>query len=224
MKIKTPITGKRLRTHFTYFFWAYILVFVGSIFVWDLLYAMTAYRSPEDKRIDVYIQNPLVSQERAEAYFKPIWEETAPDVEVVDAVIMSSSTQEYYGAMQLTVYIMAQEGDIYILSSSDYKSFASQGVFLDLQPAVDDGRLNVEGIDLAAGFVAAVDDDGVPSGERKLFGIPAAALTGFKDALNMDPRDMVIAITVYNGNDENVIKFANGLIQAGRSESADGLN
>lgn len=221
MKIKTPISGKRLRTHFTYYFWIYLIIIVGSVFLWDLLYAMTAYRSPEDKRIDVYIQYPVLSQERAEAYFKPIWEETVPDMEVVDAIIMSSSGQEYYGTMQLTVYIMAQEGDVYILSSSDFKSFASQGVFLDLQSAVDDGRLDLEGIDVSAGFVATVDENGVPSGERKLFGIPAAALTGFKEDLNMDTHDMIIAITDYNGNDENVIKFVNGLIQAARGQSAE---
>lgn len=224
MKIKTPITGKRVRTHFTYYFWVYILVAAASIFGWDLLYSVTAYRAPEDKRLDIYIQYPTVSEERAAAFFQPIWEETVPDMEEVSSVILTSSSDDYYGAMQLTVYIMAQEGDIYLLSSADFKKFASQGVFVDLQPYVDSGMLNTEGIDLSAGFVAAVDDEGLPLSERQLFGIPAYTLYGYIPGLGMDNRDMVISATVFSGNEENAIKFMNGLIQAGRGDKPEGLN
>ena len=198
MKIKTPVTRKKIRTHITYNFWK------------------SAYRSPADKRIDVYIQSPLVTEQRAEAFFQPIWEERVPDMEVVDSVILTSSTQDYYGSMQLTVYIMAQEGDIYLLSSSDFKTFASQDVFLDLQPAIDEGKLHVEGLDLSAGYVALVDDNGLPTGERQLFGIPASALGGIAEGLGMDTRDVVISVTSFSGNEENVLRFLDGMIQAGR--------
>lgn len=218
MKIKTPVTGKKIRTHITYNFWKYILVIVAAVFGWDLLYSMTAYRSPADKRIDVYIQSPLVTEQRAADFFQPIWEDRVPDMEVVDSVILTSSTQDYYGSMQLTVYIMAQEGDIYLLSSSDFKTFASQGVFLDLQPAIDEGKLHVEGMDLAAGSVALVDENGLPAGERQLFGIPAASLGGFSEGLGLDPRDIVISVTSFSGNEENVIRFLDGLIQAGKAQ------
>ena len=218
MKIKTPITSKKIRTHITYNFWKYILVIAAAIFGWDLLYSMTAYKSPEDKRIDLYIQSPLVTEQRAEAFFQPIWEERVPDMEVVDAVMLTSSTQDYYGSMQLTVYIMAQEGDIYMLSSSDFKTFASQGVFLDLQPAIDEGKLHTEGLDLSAGYVALIDENGLPTGERQLFGIPAAALGGLAEGLGLDNRDMVLSVTVFSGNEENVIRFLDGLIAAGRAQ------
>ncbi len=216
MKIKTPINRKKIRTHITYNFWKYILVIAAAVFGWDLLYSMTAYKSPEDKRIDLYIQSPLVTEQRAEAFFQPIWEERVPDMEVVDAVMLTSSTQDYYGSMQLTVYIMAQEGDIYMLSSSDFKSFASQGVFLDLQPAIDEGKLHTEGLDLSAGYVALIDDNGLPTGERQLFGIPAASLGGLAEGLGLDNRDMVLSVTAFSGNEENVIRFLDGLIAAGK--------
>ena len=218
MKIKTAITRKKIRTHITYNFWKYILVIAAAIFGWDLLYSMTAYKSPEDKRIDLYIQSPLVTEQRAEAFFQPIWEERVPDMEVVDAIMLTSSTQDYYGSMQLTVYIMAQEGDIYMLSSSDFKSFASQGVFLDLQPAIDAGKLHVGDMDLSAGYVALIDDNGLPTGERQLFGIPAASLGGLAEGLGLDTRDLVISVTAFNGNEDNVIAFLDGLIVAGRAQ------
>ena len=218
MKIKTPITRKTIRTHITYNFWKYILVIAAAVFGWDLLYAMTAYKSPEDKRIDIYIQSPLVTEQRAEAFFQPIWEERVPDMEVIDSVILASSTQDYYGNMQLTVYIMAKEGDIYMMSSADFKSFASQGIFLNLQPAIDEGLLHVDNLDLSAGYVALVDENGLPTGDRQLFGIPAASLGGLAEGLGMDTRDMVISVTSYNGNDENVISFLDGLIEAGNKQ------
>lgn len=218
MKIKTAITRKKIRTHITYNFWKYILVIAAAIFGWDLLYSMTAYKSPEDKRIDLYIQSPLVTEQRAEAFFQPIWEERVPDMEVVDAIMLTSSTQDYYGSMQLTVYIMAQEGDIYMLSSSDFKSFASQGVFLDLQPAIDAGKLHVGDMDLSAGYVALIDDNGLPTGERQLFGIPAASLGGLAEGLGLDTRDLIISVTAFNGNEDNVIAFLDGLIAAGRAQ------
>ena len=216
MKGKTRVTRKKSRAHITYDVWKYSLVIAAAIFGWDLLYSMTAYRSPADKRIDVYIQSPLVTEQRAEAFFQPIWEERVPDMEVVDSVILTSSTQDYYGSMQLTVYIMAQGGDVYLLSSSDFKTFASQGVFLDLQPAIDEGKLHVEGLDLSAGYVALVDDNGLPTGERQLFGIPASALGGIAEGLGMDTRDVVISVTSFSGNEENVLRFLDGMIQAGR--------
>lgn len=218
MKIKTAITRKKIRTHITYNFWKYILVIAAAILGWDLLYSMTAYKSPEDKRIDLYIQSPLVTEQRAEAFFQPIWEERVPDMEVVDAIMLTSSTQDYYGSMQLTVYIMAQEGDIYMLSSSDFKSFASQGVFLDLQPAIDAGKLHAWDMDLSAGYVALIDDNGLPTGERQLFGIPAASLGGLAEGLGLDTRDLVISVTAFNGNEDNVIAFLDGLIAAGRAQ------
>ena len=53
MTIATPINKERLRNHLTYSGWKYLLLVIASIFVWNLVYAQTAYRSPQDKRIDV---------------------------------------------------------------------------------------------------------------------------------------------------------------------------
>lgn len=223
MKIKTPISGAKLRNHFTYHIWLYILVAVAAFFGSSLLYTVTAYRSPEDKRIDLYIQSATVSAESAEKFLQPIWEQYVPDMEVVDAVMLTISSQDYYGAMQLTTYVMAQEGDLYLLGTSDYKSFASQGLFIDLQPYIDAGKLHLDGIDLSAGYVAAVDENGLPVGERQLYGIPLYALYGYMD-MGLDNRDTVLGVTVYNGNEENVIAFLDGFIQAGRADKPDWLN
>lgn len=223
MKIKTPVTAARVRTHLTYYAWAYILVIVAAIFGWNLLYTVTAYRSPEDKRIDLYIQSTSVSDTAAESFLKPIWDQYVPDMEVVDAVMLSADTQDYYTSMQLMVYAMSQEGDIYILTSSDFKNYAAQGLFLNLQPYIEDNTLHVDDIDLSAGYVALTNDEGVPEGDRQLFGIPLYTLYGYMDGLGLDNRDMVLGVTAYNGNDDNVLAFLDGFLASGRGEKPDWL-
>ncbi len=221
MKIKTPLSKERIRTHFTYSSWKYLALILASIFGWNLLYTMTAYRSPEHLRVDVYIQSATAVDEVVDAFFKPIWDECIPDMETVDAVIMTSSAAEdAYANMQLSVYIMAGEGDIYMLKTEDFKNFAAQGAFIDLTTYVENGMLNIEGIDTAAGYVATVNDEGIPTGEKQFFGLPAYALEGLKTKAGIYPNDMVIAVTAFSNNEENTIKFLNGMIEASRTAEA----
>ena len=41
MKIKTPLTKQRLRTHFTYHLWKYLLAAALTVFCVNLLYTTT---------------------------------------------------------------------------------------------------------------------------------------------------------------------------------------
>ena len=223
MKIKTKLDRKALRTHFSYHWWKYLAVIAASVFGWNLLYTTTAYRPPEDKRVDLYIQTVSVSEQAAAQFIQPLWEQAVPDMEYVGAILLTSSSQDYYGNMQLTVYIMAGEGDIYMLASSDFKSYAAQGVFLDLQPFIDEGSLNVDGLDLSAGYVALTNENGLPAGERHLYGIPAYELNGYMEGMGLDSRNLVLGVTAFNGNEENVIRFLNSFIQAGRAAHPEGL-
>lgn len=218
MRISTPITKAKLKTHFAYGSWKYLVIVLGSIFLWNIAYTTTAYRSPENKRVDVYLQSATATEEKVNAFFKEVWDAHIPDMETVSAVILTSTADDYYGSMQLSVYMMAGEGDLYILTTSDFKTYAAQEIFLDLEPFIASGQLDVTGIDLSAGYVAVNDSEGVPTGERKLFGIPLYTLYGYMDGMLLDNRNVVIAMTAYNGNEENVLKFLNGLIQAGRGD------
>lgn len=224
MKIKTPITKAGLRTHFTYSSWKYLLIVAASIFGWNLLYTTTAYRSPEHLRVDVYMQSTTATEEKVNAFFKNIWDACIPDMETVSPVILTSTTEDYYGSMQLSVYMMAAEGDLYILNTADFKTYAAQGVFLDLAPFIESGELDVDGIDLAAGNVAIADDEGVPTAQMGQFGIPLYSLYGYMDGMLLDNRDMIIGVTAFNGNEENVLKFLNGFLQAGRDEKPEWMN
>ncbi|MBR1585031.1 MAG: hypothetical protein IJ662_05775 [Clostridia bacterium] len=221
MRIKTPLTKENVKNHFTYSSWKYLIVIVVGIMGWSLIYTTTAYRSPQDKRIDLYIQSATTSNEMIDAFLKPIWEETVPDMEVVQGLSLVSA-DDYTTTMQLTTYVFAGEGDIYFVTDQYFKSLASSGAFLPLEDMVADGTLQLEGIDLQKGYLTVVeeyDDQDQPlSTSQHLYGIPLDSFYGFMNGMMLDNRGMYAAILVNNQNDDHVIPFFNALLQAGRGE------
>ena len=227
MSIRTPIDKQHLRNHMTYNGWKYVAVIIAVIAGWSLIYTSTAYRSPQDKRIDVYIKSGTVDQDLATAYLEPLWREVTPDMEVVDCVTLMPG-DDYNSFMQLQVFVAAGEGDIYFLPESDFKSFAASESFVALDEYIANGVINAEGIDLTGGKVKVAesfDDMGNPvyGDTEYIFGIPMDSLYAFMDSIQLDNRGMVMCIAINNQNDENVIPFFNALLQEGRGEMPEWL-
>lgn len=227
MTIRTPVDKTHIRNHLAYSGWKYALLAVLSIFCWSLIYTQTAYRSPQDKRIDVYIKSSTVSTEMADKFMEPIWKSTVPSMEVVSSVSLLNSS-DYSAVMQLQVYLAAGEGDIYILPAQDYRTYAASETFLQLDDLIASGVINVDGINLDGASVMVVDDyddEGSPiyTGEKGVFGIPMDTLYAFMDGMQLDNRGMYMCIAANNQNDENVIPFFNALLQAGRGEQPEWL-
>lgn len=224
MRLKTPVNQETLRHHITYSSWKYIIMAVLVIMGWSLIYTTTAYRSPQDKRIDVYIQSNIGAQQTIDAFLEPIWKETVPEMETVSSVILTT-VDDYTTSMQLMAYMAAGEADIYFLNEQYFKSYAGQGGFLPLEELVADGTLNVGDVDLTKGYVAFVedyDDNGLPTKtSQHLYGIPLESFYGFMNGMQIDNRDLYAVITVNNQNDANVIPFFNALLEAGRGEQED---
>ena len=229
MKLKTRLDKQTIKNHLHYSLWKYILLIVVSVFAWDLIYAYTAYRSPQEKRIDIYVQSASAEQEKTEAFFEVIRQKAVPDMELVSTVLLMGTAQtDIYAAQQLTTYIMANEGDIYFLTGSDFKRFAGQGVFLELEELVQNGRLEVRDMDLSSGYVAIQSFDDkteamVPVSQQHLYGIPASGLYGLMTELGIDNRDLYLCVTIFNQNDENVLEFLNALIQTARAPMPESL-
>lgn len=227
MKLRTKLTWAEVRHHLQYHAWLYLLLVVLSFGLTNLIYAQTAYRPPQSARIDVYIQASGADTDQVNAFLEPIWKEAVPEQELVNAVTLMSGGGEndYYANMQLVTYIAAAEGDIYMLSSTDFKRFASQGAFVALDELIEQGKLNTEGIDLAPGRVRLVDSneqgEAVVVGEPIQFGIPARELYAFATELLIDNRDMVLAVAVNSGNEEATLTFLDALIQHTKAPKPD---
>ena len=221
MRIKTPINRETMKNHMTYGLWKYALMAVCVIMGWSLIYTTTAYRSPQDKRIDVYIQSNTASSEMVTSFLESVWKETVPEMETVNGVVMSQ-IDDYTTTMQLMTYMAAGEADTYFLTEQYFKTYASQGSFMALDELVESGQVDACGADLTKGYVAYVeeydDQDRPVKTSRSLFGIPLDSFYGFMGGMQLDNRGMFAVITVNNQNDENVIPFFSALLQAGQGE------
>ena len=227
MTIRTPIDKQHIRNHLTYSGWKYIALVIAAIAGWSLIYTSTAYRSPQDKRIDVYIKSSTVDQDMATEYLAPLWQEVTPDMEVVSAVTLMAGN-DYNSYMQLQVFIAAGEGDIYFLPEEDFKSFAASESFVALDEFIESGVINANGIDLSLGRVKVVEDfdtngNAIYGDTEAIFGIPMDSLYAFMDDIQLDNRGMFMCIAINNQNDANVIPFFNALLQEGRGDMPEWL-
>lgn len=216
-----------MRTHLLYFGWVYVLIIALSFGMWNLIYAQTAYRPPQHARIDVYIQSSSADQDAVNAFLEPIWKASVPNEELVTAVLMmgTGGDNDYYANIQLMTYIAAAEGDIYMLSTSDFKRLAAQGAFVALDDAIAEGIISTSELTLNSGKVQLLGSnekgDLVPVGGMQQFGIPSRELYRFATDLAIDNRDMVLAVATNSGNDEDSIVFLNALIQETRAPIPD---
>lgn len=224
MAISTPVNKRTMKHHLDYHGWKYVLLVVLAVAGWSLIYTMTRPIAPADKRIDIYIQSETAMEENIRAFVDPLWQEVVPEMEEVNTATLLVS-DEYNASMQMMVHIGAVDGDIYLMDEEYFKRFARQGAFVPLEGLIESGKLNVDGIDLEKGYqdnVLEYDENDVPKViENHLYGIPLESLYGFMTEMQVDNRKLYACIAVNNGNEENVIRFFDAMIQQGRGEKPD---
>lgn len=207
MSLKLPVTKQRIRTHFTYAWWQYVLLIALSVFGWNLLFSTTQYRSPDHLKVEWYSESisTVETQAAADELLRAVKDKLLPDMEEVTFVPVAYDEQ--YGDMQLFVWANAAQGDIYTLSKAHMKLLADNGGMADLQPYVDNGTLNVEGIDLTGGYYTNAD-----TGEQYLGAIPMDSLKGLA-RLGIVPEGQLMGLLAANGNDENCLKLMNWILE-----------
>ncbi len=224
MRIKTPVNRETLKHHLNYGLWKYALMAACVILGWSLIYTTTAYRSPQEKRVDVYIMSNTASSELIDKFLEPVWKETVPEMEIVSGVVMSV-LDDYTTTMQLMTYMAAGEVDIFFINEQYFKTYASQGYFVELEGMVESGQIDACGADLSKGYVAYVeeydDQNRAVKTSRHLYGIPLDSFYGFMGGMQLDNRGLYAVITVNNQNDENVIPFFSALLKAGQGEKEE---
>jgi len=194
-----PITKDRIRNHLHYHWWQYAILLIAGTFGWNLIFTMTHYRPPEHLKVEWYYQGPSSNDTvgKGNALLEELWPELFPEMEEVNFNLVG--TDEMYGDMQLMVWMAAGQGDVYILQKDSFRTYGNESSMLNLQPYVDDGTLNVEGIDLSAGI--AKDSE---TGTVGLWGIPCDALQGMWD-YDMKPEGSFICLPLGSGNIDNAL-------------------
>ena len=204
MRFEMPVTMRKIRNHFQYSFWKYLLLIVIAMFGWNLIYTTTRYRSPENLKVEFYAEGNVMASDALQELANQIHREVMPEMEEVTATVVTFD--DMYGDMQLTVWVSAGQGDVYLVDRKRFLSMAGNAAAMNLQPLVDSGALHVEGLDLTGGM--AQDGEG---GQKELLGIPADSLTGL-EAYGLTVKDKVLCVLVNNGNDSYSVKFLDYLV------------
>ena len=204
--MKTPVNKTTLRQHWSYSWWKYFLLIALAIVGWNLIYTMTAYRPPANKKVDFYLSSAMADQNMLDEYLENIRVTEMPDMEEMSSVVLT--TDEYYGTMQLATYIAAGEGDVYLLTADTFQQYATSGAMLVLEDYEDLlAQLDAVGLDADKGWRTESD-----SGERHLYGIPASSLTGF-EAYSVDPEDMYLCVMVNCGNNDMAVQLLQCMVR-----------
>ena len=196
--MKTPVTSGKLKHHFAYNWWKYLLIAALAFGVVDLLYAVTAYRPPRDKTIGLYVYGYIIEQpltdymENVRAAEMPDMEEMRPQMLIVD---------DNYGPMQLMTYLAAGEGDLYLLPREQFLSHAESGALVPLET---DSELlamfDAAGISLQSGWRRETE-----TGETHLYGIPQDKLPGLGQYAYA--QDGFLCLIISGKNQENASRF-----------------
>ena len=128
--MKTTVNAGSLKNHFTYSWWKYILVLLAGTFLVNLLFTVTRPKIPEDKRIDLYVIG-YADQDKLNAWLEDVRQENFPELESVSSAV--SVPDEAYGAMIVTTYFAAQEGDLYLLPRDQFLTYSATGAFVPLE-------------------------------------------------------------------------------------------
>ncbi len=196
--MKTPVNSRTLRQHLTYSWWKYALIIVLGAFAVNMYFTTTAYRTPNEKKVDMYVYG-YADETSFQAYLDRVRETEMPDMEELRMLLLT--TDATYGAMQLSTYIAAAEGDVYLLPRDNFVSMASQGVWIPLEEDEELMSLFSEaGISLQGGWRRNADE-----GVSHLYGIPVSALAGLENTLYAE--NGYISLLVSGGNDANALKF-----------------
>ncbi len=205
--MQLPITKRRIRNHLTYAWWQYMVLVAAAIFGWNLIYTTTRYRSPESLKVEWYGEGlaTLEAQSLLDGLMDELHETLFPDMEEVG--FTSIVYDQTYGSMQIMIWLAAGQGDLYMLEASRFQSVAGDGTMIDLQPYIDDGTLNVDGIDLTNGYVANTE-----TGQTALLGIPTDSLTWLKE-YGVAPNGMVLSVLANGGNIDNTLLLLQWILQ-----------
>lgn len=206
MNLKMPITKKRIRNHFTYAWWQYALLVALAVFGWNLLYTTTRYRSPESLKVEWYAEGFVLpdAEKSVDALMEELHRDLFPDMEEVTFVPFGYD--ETYGDMQIMVWATAGQGDVYLLTLERFRNLAQSGALVDLQPYLENGALDAEGVDLKNGYVADTE-----TGIKYLVGIPADSLTGLKP-YGIATEGMTLCVLSGGGNVDNAVKLVGWLL------------
>lgn len=213
----TRITKAKLRNHWHYSWWKYMVAAIICGLLVDMLFAMTQYRPPANRKIELYLCSGYADAAVVHDQLWPELQAAVPDQELLSVININLSGDDVYANMQFTTYIGAQQGDVLMLPASSVKGLAPEGgdtAYMELTPFIESGLLNLGDLDLSAGMMPSED------GEMGLYAIPTDTLYGLTEA-SCDPAGGMLVIMGYSMNPENAARTIQLMFDLYQTEKPD---
>lgn len=215
--IDLKLNSKRLRLHWQYSWWKYVIAVAVGALAANLLFSMTQPQIPYGQRVDIYVYSSDTSDALSSAWEEDILRILPPDQKAV-SIVFTPDVQDQDMSEVVAARMTAQEGTVVILQKSEsedlFTPLAASGAFLPLDDILPQLGLPA-GIDLTAGTVSAQPDESKPA-ETHVYGIPLDKFPGLNDLFV--PDNMVLAIPFYadqnQGNAVAAVKWLLSKTQA----------
>ena len=164
------LTKKRLKNHFAYNWWKYALSAAVSAMLVSIVFAVTAYRPPAEKKVELYVLNGYIDTETFQRDFWPELQARKPEQE------------------ELTVLFLISRDEMRRITAD-----GAQEALVELTGYLDSGVIDANGMDLKNGTFDRGD------GTTAVYAIPADTLTGLSQYGN-DPKNSLLCIPIYTKN------------------------
>lgn len=214
--MKLTITGKRLKTHLTYFALVYLVTVFLFTAAFSVLYSVTQPQIPRTQKVDILVAGSADNQEAAQ-WGRDILGTLPDDQQLVQFLVMNITSGDMDDGMIIEAFyarLLTEEGDMMVLPYWLYDLLAPRGFFIRLDQPDASGttplsRLNLpEGVDASRceiDYTLEKDDQGAPTESvRSTCGIPLDKVQGLWE-LGMPPADTVVCFPVYTQNLDNAL-------------------
>ena len=220
--MKHKITREWLGNHFRYAAWRYAAVALIATFGWSLIFTITAYRVPPERKVDIIFVGPYAHEESI-ALLAEEAHAAHPEIERISAQTIPFGVDaeiDFYSQQVLALRLGAHEGDIFILPRATFFGLVEQGMALPLDDYLASGALPESG-DMPTGWVASVDDE--YAGQKMQYGIPLDEAYGLMLTEMYDNRNAVMMMPFYTQNPDGAISVMRWIIENRVQPKPEGL-
>ena len=214
------VTKKWLRNHWHYSWWKYMVLAMICIMGVNVLFTTTAYRPPEEKKIELYVCNGYVDQQVMEEQVSKVFFERFPEQEEMTLMNINLASGDMYVQMQYKTYLAAQQGDVLLIPEAQVYQLAEEGAdnaFMELSPYIERGVIDLD----ALGVEGLMLKDS--AGVEGIYAIPADTLYGLF-ALGNAPENSYLCVTSFSGNEDTAAAVLSLLFELYQTEKPEGYD
>lgn len=205
MEYNVELNKQNLKNHFSYDWWKYIVCIISIIFIWNMVETVTAPRTPNDKKVDIYMVGEYADTEKLNYLSENMLQQFPELLEINFNNIQKGgdSQMDYAGTQKLAVMLGAQEGDVYIFNKEDFQRYVQQGAFIPLDDIIDSSVIESIPEEKREEFTSTIEDGENIEWENTphLYGLPMEGISCFEESL-YPVEDKVIGIIAFCHNEE----------------------